>query len=471
MKQECQEEKTPLLKANNKSCSDNPKSGFSKILLYITSITVEPIVLLQSLGRGFEGVFLTNIWVDKVCEVQLNYSAEVCHNIDSGDYPEEQDEVQRIVNLYQIYRHWIEYLPATFAVIALGVLSDAKGRRLSLLIPMFGCFLERVGYLINSYVWSLPPAYLILSYVPKGFSGSLLAVTMGVYTYMSDSTGGRSRTSHMGILVFTGTIALPVGRYLSTIIYDRYGYFGVFLCPFTCEALGLIYAIVRLENHPNKHANNGQQSLSFCEIYSLANFKKLFMVLFRRREHLARPKICGNLAAICVTMFSKGSSSDIVLYTRKKFRWNYYEYTLYSIVESPLQCIGSLFVLPFLSYKLSLEDNMLGFISSCAGIISKVIIGTAPYGWVMYIGSIVMVCGRMTFASSRSALSKLVEPNELGAIFSLVAATETITPMVRHNLAIIFEGKLRMFFYIVFFLEFLIKLIEMCLNNWLLEFP
>ncbi|CAL4071808.1 unnamed protein product, partial [Meganyctiphanes norvegica] len=117
------------------------------------------------------------------------------------------------------------------------------------------------------------------------------------------------------------------------------------------------------------------------------------------------------------------------LYTRKKFGWNYIDYTYWSMFSTPVTMIASGIVLPFQSVYLGFDDYLIGFIGSSTEMFKHVIEGTAPDGWYMYLGTIVIIVGFGVSASIRSSLTKLVSPDEIGAVFAVLALAETLLPL------------------------------------------
>ena len=73
-----------------------------------SNLSVEPAFFLFALAQGFYLVIAKNLYVDKVCNVNFNYSREICDNIQQHEA--EQIEVQKYVSSLQAYNSVIQVL-------------------------------------------------------------------------------------------------------------------------------------------------------------------------------------------------------------------------------------------------------------------------------------------------------------------------------------------------------------------------
>jgi len=451
---------------------ESHKSCFDKLFKFFSYVTIEPSMFLISLGFSFEGVFVDNLWIDKVCLNQLNYSKEMCQSLDSGNYTSQQDDVQKWVTTYKMYAQMIETIPVLFSIILLGAWSDRRGRKLPYIIPQFGYLLKVLSYIINSYFWYLPPWCLLIVEFPYGMCGSMVGMFFTAYAYFADSTSQRSRTSRFGILAVMFELAMPIGKYVGVIIYSKYGYLGVFCIALICNSLSILYSFLCLKDiHPQNINDQHNENDSIKTLFSTTKIKNQMTVSFKHRENNNRARLFGNLAVILLSLLTFGG--DTYLYTRKKFGWNYKDYTLYSISSTPILLFGSLVALPIMSYRLGFEDNLIGFIGSCTFMVNNVITGTAPYGWVMYIALVVLIFGSGVTNSTRSALTKIVPSNEIGSIYATLAIFETLLPLITEPFGtLLYNSTLDIFPGTIYLFGACIYLLISCILVWLLtNFP
>ena len=74
-----------------------------------TSITIAPFVLFFIFARQIDhgAQVTTNLMIYKICELELNYSKEICSNLTLTEYEEYNHEVQRQVATIQAAGHYI----------------------------------------------------------------------------------------------------------------------------------------------------------------------------------------------------------------------------------------------------------------------------------------------------------------------------------------------------------------------------
>ena len=74
----------------------------SKLLLAVSSLTVEPLVFLVVLIKAFSGIASNDLYLQKACQVNLNFSESVCANLTQPEHNVTQDTVQQYVSSVQV---------------------------------------------------------------------------------------------------------------------------------------------------------------------------------------------------------------------------------------------------------------------------------------------------------------------------------------------------------------------------------
>ena len=126
----------------------------SQLIIYLKllweNITIEPVVFLYELTRGFGGIVMSELYLKKGCSVNLNYSMEICNNI--FDHEDIQIETQKLVSGVQMTNSILQNIPSLLCTLLAGPLSDTYGRKPLILVSLFGYVIANVVFLINS-IW------------------------------------------------------------------------------------------------------------------------------------------------------------------------------------------------------------------------------------------------------------------------------------------------------------------------------
>lgn len=474
-----QNESSPLLGTSETKVSSSSalkteapaRPSCSRSCHLLSLVTVEPALFLMALGFGMEQVFKTNMLVDKTCAIQLNYSADVCRNLDSGNYKVEQDATQKLVANYNLYCQVIELLPGALVTLLLGAWSDTRGRLLPILIPAAGATLKALGLCCNAYWWSLQPWYVLLPYIPYGLTGSMMSLFMGAYAYLSDLSSHRSRTTRLSISGMMLYVAMPLGNIMGAALYSHGGYVAVFGAEFIFCFLSLAYFLIRLKNStPESTAAKTEER----KVSPLSQLRRSLMVVAQRRAANGRARILGHVACIALYLVvSMVMFSFMFLYTRKRFMWDYKQYTIWSTVNSVASSLVACLALPLLSFRLGIEDSLLAFVGSATHAFYGVVVGTAPDPFFLFLAVVLASAGGFTISCSRGALSKLVAPNELGAVFSVVGLFESLGPVIASPLyTLVYDYTLEFYPGTVFLISAAVSLFICCIYTWLLTaFP
>ncbi|CAL4140997.1 unnamed protein product [Meganyctiphanes norvegica] len=412
--------------------SDRKESKYKvihqKIRDVIKATQIEPVIFIFGFACGLEDVFLPTLIIDKVCDVQLEYEELICENLNSGQYVDEQNEVQRWASLYFMIRHFAENLPTLVTVFLLAALGASRGLKFPLLVTVFGALLKVIVIIFIVLYWSLSPVYIFISYLPYATCGGYSGFYMSCYSYLGLTTDKRSRTTRLAMVNVFEAVGVSSGAITAPHIYSQLGYLGVFISEALVFILLLVYIMFLLKNCKPESVKESSDEIKSTNM--IDRLKTTFSTTFKKRENRGRAQVIGYICGIALLVFIMGVPNFYYLYARKKFSWDYESYSVWSAVSNPATLIGTLLILPSLSYKFNIGDSVIALIGYISRMWEYMIMATAPYGWVMYVATLSSVCGGMIMSSSRSALSKLVPPSEITSIFAVISALENIIPVV-----------------------------------------
>ena len=106
------------------------------------------------------------------------------------------------------------------------------------------------------------------------------------------------------------------------------------------------------------------------------------------------------------------------------------DYAHLSVVMLLVRTIFLLFIMPIISGKLKVHDALLITILNCVEIVAAIAKPFTTSLWQFYFVYGLGTFGFCKFGIIRSLLSKFIEPDEVGKVFSLLAIISAVGPMV-----------------------------------------
>lgn len=329
-----------------------------------------------------------------------------------------------------MYQSILLSIPAIIVSLFLGPWSDRNGRKPLMVVPMVGTIVSQLIYVANTYFYHWSAYYILLTGLGCIFGG-FTAFLIGIYSYVSDVSGNRSRTSRIALLDLFVFLGFPVGTYLSAPIFKYSGYYGVFGSAIAMTFGSMLYTMLMIKDTRGPYSDQGAgQSFEVCNAFSIFNVIEVFRVCFKRRENHGRAIILLLIAAMLFNVSTLSSSSILYLFTRLKFNWSEQEFTIWMSLSTVASSLFTFGVIPIVSYKMKLHDALIGTMGAIFGIAKNIIWTLAAYSWMMYLGSAVGLLSTAASIVIRAHLSKVAPADELGAIFSLLASLEASVPLM-----------------------------------------
>lgn len=460
------EEDSPLLKRTRETEERPVRRTWLQVL---SNVTVEPALLLFSCGHVIDSVYLPQIQIDKICSLTLNFSDEICQNLDSGSFAAEEDAVQKIASRFNVYSHWVEYLPALVSMLLMGAWGDTRDRKLPVIASFVGCLLSSLILLASVYWWFLPACLTYLAFIPVGVMGSVLGVYVNISAYLSGISGTRSRTLRLSVVETLKYATYPLGIYSALAVFERGGYVAVYAFQASLFSVAVVYLVLRLEKQrPTAVHQDPTRPRRVSDDLSLSRLRRSLALVWREREGGGRPQILGYAAIICIFTFDVGVKNIYYLYTQKKFSWEEESFSLWISVDYAFHALGSLVVLPVLSYYLRVHDSLIIFVGGASAMFYLMLIGTAPQPWVLYLASGTSVFMLMVTSAARGKISKLVNDDELGIVFGMVCVVNALMPVLATPVySLVYNATVGVFPGTVFVLLAALCAVICCLAVWL----
>merc|ERR1712126_26237 len=167
------------------------------------------------------------LYLDKACKVNLNYSAEVCDDMNSNNVT--QVEVQKFVSGVQAFNGILQSVPAILFTFVLGSLSDRIGRGPLILIGLLSGIVLNLVFLINSFwFYELRTEFLLFECLQDVLGGGS-TFFIGCYALLADKTETGERTRRMARIQAMSVLGWASGLLLGAPAKAVFGWTGLYL--------------------------------------------------------------------------------------------------------------------------------------------------------------------------------------------------------------------------------------------------
>ena len=136
-------------------------SLWGKVMFLLRSITLEPVFFIFAMNFGFYAIASSQLYVDKMCTVNLNHTTEICENL--GDHMKIRYDNQKRVTDLKTASKVIQAMPPLIYSLVAGPWCDKYGRKPLIILSIFGYAIANTVFLINTVWWyELKAEYLLL---------------------------------------------------------------------------------------------------------------------------------------------------------------------------------------------------------------------------------------------------------------------------------------------------------------------
>lgn len=153
--------------------------------------------------------------------------------------------------------------------------------------------------------------------------------------------------------------------------------------------------------------------------------------MFKRRERYERTIL---LLLVSMLMFyvliMMGEGSVTYLSFREKFHWDLKHYTFYSAGKSVTWITLTVLSVYILHKLFKIHEVILLLFGYTLMGTSYIIQGIAMMDWQIYLGALIKSLGSATNPLLRSYLSKIIPTDEIGKIFPLTVALESLMSLI-----------------------------------------
>lgn len=168
----------------------------------------------------------------------------------------------------------------------------------------------------------------------------------------------------------------------------------------------------------------------FREFFDITLTLQLVEVITKKRPGNLRIVIWLVLACNIIFLASLGESDLTYLYTRLKLNWDGVQFSLHLTYGTLMALLGTLLMVGVFSKFLGISDPMIGIISTICTLISKPIYAFAVTTFMFYVGTTVDIFVSTKAIAIKSIISKIINADELGKIFSVLGILESVATFI-----------------------------------------
>ncbi|XP_037079420.1 proton-coupled folate transporter-like [Pollicipes pollicipes] len=381
-------------------------------------VTVEPVLFLFMVGSYMQYTALQSLIYAKVC--QERYSSYVCDTLDLAEHKPQEDEVQDQSSYWMLLSNVALAVPSVISGIYIGTWSDVFGRKVPLLLPPLGQILSALA----------PVDLVILASGVAGALGGFAGMILVVMSYLSAVTATGARTARVGVLEAMSLLGGFIGPFVGSLVFEQAGRTWTFCALLIINVAIVLYVVLLVREVPPPCPPPAADSLceTLTQLFSLRHLLDAILTSVRSREGRRRRYILMLLASSFVIMLnSSGEMHATYLFVRDAplavEDSTYFAYFAYKYgISSAALLIG----MPLSRRYFPLSDTALSGLGLTSKILGLIWLGFAVNKAMLFIAPLVMILNTFCIPPIRSMLSKLVEDNEQGRIFSMVMVIESL---------------------------------------------
>ncbi|XP_017842256.1 proton-coupled folate transporter [Drosophila busckii] len=403
----------------------------------IRNISVEPTMFLYMFAFMITSVVEQNFFLQKACLVNNNLSIAICQNINA---PENEEYKKQVLGTTAWFHQWENIAAHVFPIVLalfLGSFSDARGRKLPLLMGLVGKLIYSSMIVVNAMMPSWPVEYVIYTAtLPSALTGADVAIFASCFAYISDISTLEQRTIRVTILDVVYLTAMPTGVALgSYLFYNVFNqsYADMFAVNAALLALAVIYTFFALkwQTTPNQRS---LRELGCCGIwgdfFDRQHVKDSLSVLMKPRRGHRRSFLYLLLISMALYTFQRDEGSYLYLYTFDKFGWSVSSFSSFKTFKSTAYVIAMLLAVPLMNKVLGWRDTTIIFIGTWAHAIARFFFYFTTGPKLLYAGAVVCSLGPIVGPMIRAMTSKIVPQSERGKVFALLSVCDNAVPFI-----------------------------------------
>ncbi len=176
---------------------------------------------------------------------------------------------------------------------------------------------------------------------------------------------------------------------------------------------------------------SSDDKLAMLRVFDFDNVKEVLRTCFKSRPNRGRAQIWLLYLSMCAFMISDVKNSPALFpYVEEVFDWNAQQFSTIKSIASIASIISFAVIVPTLSGLFKVNDTKLGIIGITAMFFASLALGSLVSPTGLYLCYAFNAATGSSSIAIRSLLSKIVSETEIGKVYSLLAAIETVVPSI-----------------------------------------
>ncbi|XP_067681873.1 lysosomal proton-coupled steroid conjugate and bile acid symporter SLC46A3-like [Haliotis asinina] len=309
-------------------------------------------------------------------------------------------------------------IPSILVNLVFGSYSDFLGRKILFFLPLCGDLIKNIlTSLVMRYNWSLKLFYA--GSVVAGFCGSFTTILLACFSYTADITPPqKSRTIAIAVLETILAVASSAGSLVTGYLISSLGYFYPSLVVVILHGVDVLIVVFLLPE-TLKNVEN-------IIISPIVHLKKSFgfYTIYGSTLKRVQYNVCIVILFFGVISLIGRTSIETLYQLDLPFCWNSVKIGYYGALRIVIQSVCSVLAIKVL--QPCLRDEIIAIVGMLFGAASLAMEAFATTDWMMYIVPVVGICAYTTVPIFRAIMSRMTSPKEQGALFSSIAAMETV---------------------------------------------
>ncbi|CAH1116536.1 unnamed protein product [Phaedon cochleariae] len=395
-------------------------------MTWYKQITVEVPILLLFFSITFAGSIMANLLIYRTCYVVLGYNQAQCAllgNVDNNITEHLEKLVQPEANIIGTIKSTSESVFSIIITMSLGPWSDRFGRKPIMVLSLLGTLLGLILISIMSYIEYISPWYFLIAGIPSGLMGGFPTFLTVILSYLTDITTEENRGMRMAIFEAFLAIGVFVGNISGPYVFYATNYASVFLIAAGTVGLSLLYTMLYIPESVQNVETEGKLK----GVFQCRDFTEMIRIPFKRRVKYKRAIILLITGLSMIYIFvMNGDGAVLILFLRGKLHWTLKQYTLYNSASNVAWILGTVIGTYFFEKLLKVTASVIILMGLLSVLNGALLLGWATTDYHVYAAAAVRCLGGVISPMMRSLLSSLVQPDEIGKIFSMIMICEFI---------------------------------------------